>query len=200
METIGINIKVAFRTAKVRNYFLLNDRIDKFYRSCIVYKFQCPGDLDTQYIGEMQRQLFVKVKEHTRPTSCAVFSHIKQCKFCHFGTIFLIVLMLLNYVKILFQISFLVFMVNYLLCLWLIDYYYIDCFLSLLVFCLFNYFYRVFILFLKGNYIYFEINFFIWKSMVISNKVINKLTLQLVGKNLHVHTAVKFLLIVVLSV
>ena len=29
-----------------------------------------------------EQQLFVRVKEHTMPTSFPVFSHIKQCKFC----------------------------------------------------------------------------------------------------------------------
>ena len=62
LETIGINIKVAFRTSKVGNYFSLKEKINKLYRSCIVYKFQCPGDLDTQYIGETERQLFVRIK------------------------------------------------------------------------------------------------------------------------------------------
>ena len=78
LETIGINIKVAFRTSKVGNYFSLKEKINKLYRSCIVYKFQCPGDLDTQYIGETERQLFVRIKEHTQPTNSAIFSHIDQ--------------------------------------------------------------------------------------------------------------------------
>ena len=81
METIGINIKVAFRTYKVGNYFSLKDRINNFYRNCIVYK-QCPGDLDTEYIGETKRQLFVRIKENIKPTNSAVFSHIEQCKNC----------------------------------------------------------------------------------------------------------------------
>ena len=84
LEAMDINIKVAFRTTKVGNYFSLKDQVNKFYRSCIVYKFQCPGDLDTQYIGETERQLFVRIKEHTKPTnsSSAVFSHIEQCNIC----------------------------------------------------------------------------------------------------------------------
>ena len=82
METIGINIKVAFRTSKVGNYFSLKDKINKLYRNRIVYKFQCPGDLDTQYIGETERQLFVRIKEHTKPTNSAVFAHIEQCRIC----------------------------------------------------------------------------------------------------------------------
>ena len=82
LETIGINIKVAFRTSKVGNYSSLKEKINKLYRNCIVYKFQCPGDLDTQYIGETERQLFVRIKEHIKPTNSAVFAHIEQCRNC----------------------------------------------------------------------------------------------------------------------
>ena len=38
LETTSTDSKIAFRKAKVGNYFSLNDRIDKFY-SCIVYKY-----------------------------------------------------------------------------------------------------------------------------------------------------------------
>ena len=60
----------------------MKDQIIKFYRNSIVYKFQSPGDLDTQYIRETERQLFVRIKEHTKPTNSPVFSHIEQCKIC----------------------------------------------------------------------------------------------------------------------
>ena len=82
MKTIGINIKVAFRRPKVGKYLSLKDRINKFYRNCIVYKFQCPVDLGTQYIRETKRQLFVRIKEHIKPTNSAAFSHTEQCKIC----------------------------------------------------------------------------------------------------------------------
>ena len=60
----------------------MKDRIDKFYRGLIVNKFQFLGDLVTKYIGKTKRQLFVRIKEHIRPTNSAVFSHIEQCKIC----------------------------------------------------------------------------------------------------------------------
>ena len=47
------------------------------YQSCLVYKFTCPGDLNNQYIGDTERQLFVRVKEHVTPTYSAVFKHIE---------------------------------------------------------------------------------------------------------------------------
>ena len=81
-DQIGIKIQVAFSTTKVGNYFSLKDNISKYFSSCLVYKFSCPGDLDTQYIGETERQLFVRIKEHTTPTNSTVFAHIENCIFC----------------------------------------------------------------------------------------------------------------------
>ena len=52
------------------------------YQSCVVYKFKCPGDLDNQHIGETERQLFVRIKEHATPSNSAVFKHIENCVFC----------------------------------------------------------------------------------------------------------------------
>ena len=92
LELVGIMIKVANKTSKVGNYFSLKDKINKFYRSRIVYKFQCPGDLDTQYIGETERQLFFRIKEHTKPTNSAVFAHIENVEIVRIIMIFLIVL------------------------------------------------------------------------------------------------------------
>ena len=39
----------------------------------------CPGDLDTQYIGETERKIFLRINEHTTPTNSSVFSHIETC-------------------------------------------------------------------------------------------------------------------------
>ena len=52
------------------------------YQSCVVYKFKCPGDLDNQYIGETERQLFVRIKEHITPSNSAVLKNIENCVFC----------------------------------------------------------------------------------------------------------------------
>ena len=30
----------------------------------------------------LERQLFARIKEHTKPTSSAVFAHIEQCRIC----------------------------------------------------------------------------------------------------------------------
>ena len=58
------------------------DSVNHMYKSCVVYKFTCPGDLDNHYIGETERQLFVRIKEHVTPTSSAVFNHIENFVFC----------------------------------------------------------------------------------------------------------------------
>ena len=52
------------------------------YQNCLVYKFTCPEDLNIQYIGETERQIFVKIKEHVTPTNSAVFKHIENCAYC----------------------------------------------------------------------------------------------------------------------
>ena len=82
LEEIGVKIRIAFKTEKVGKYFSLKDSTNSMYLSCLVYKFTCPGDLNNQYIGETERQLFVRVKEHTTPTNSAVFKHIENCAHC----------------------------------------------------------------------------------------------------------------------
>ena len=82
LEESGINIYVSYRTLKVGSYFSLKDSVSKFYKSRVVYKFKCPGDLDNQYIGETERQLFVRIQEHITPSNSAVFEHIESCYCC----------------------------------------------------------------------------------------------------------------------
>ena len=78
-EDIGVKVRIAYNTEKVGKYFSLKDSISHLYQSCLVYKFTCPGDLNNQYIGETERQLFVRIKEHVTPTNSAVFKHIENC-------------------------------------------------------------------------------------------------------------------------
>ena len=46
------------------------------HQKCLVYKFTCPGDLNNQYIGETEKQLFVRIKKHATQTNSVVFKHI----------------------------------------------------------------------------------------------------------------------------
>ena len=73
---------VSYKTFNVESYFSLKDSVNKFYKSRVVYKFKCPGDLDNQYIGETERQLFVRIQEHINPSNSAVFEHIESCYYC----------------------------------------------------------------------------------------------------------------------
>ena len=81
-KDIGIKICIVYYTQKVGKYFSLKDSINHMYQSFIVYKFTCPGDLNNQYIGETERQLFVRIKEHVTPTNSAVITQIANCAFC----------------------------------------------------------------------------------------------------------------------
>ena len=83
LDQIGNKICMAsYSTAKVENYFSLKDTINRNFSSCLVYRFTCPEDLDTQYIGKTKRQLFLRIKEHTKPTNSTVFNRIDICSYC----------------------------------------------------------------------------------------------------------------------
>ena len=57
------------------------------YESCVVYKFTCPCDQNNQYIGETERQLLVRIKEHITTTNSEVF--IENCSYYkHFCNIY----------------------------------------------------------------------------------------------------------------
>ena len=60
---------------------MLKDQIPRETLSKVVYKFNCPGDPDTSYIGFTNRLLSERVKEHTRGGT-AVSYHIDSCVTC----------------------------------------------------------------------------------------------------------------------
>ena len=78
----GNNYKYSIHSYNIEKrgkYFSLKDNINN---NCLVYKFMCPGDLDTQYIRETEQQLFVRIKEHITPTKSSVFRDIENCRYC----------------------------------------------------------------------------------------------------------------------
>ena len=78
-----VQIIPAYRTTKVESYFSLKSKLPTLFKSDVVYEFKCPRDEDTRYIGETERQLFQRVKEHCKSTSrSAVFDHIFKCDGC----------------------------------------------------------------------------------------------------------------------
>lgn len=55
--------------------FSLKDSINREYESFVVYKSTGQGDHNNQYVGEIEQQLFVRIKEHVAPTYIAVFKN-----------------------------------------------------------------------------------------------------------------------------
>ena len=69
----GLEILPAFRTTKVQSYFSLKTMTPPLFRKDVVYKFECPCDKGAQYIGETERQLFMRVKDRcTTSTKASV--------------------------------------------------------------------------------------------------------------------------------
>ena len=81
-RNIGVKIRIAYNTQQVGKYYSLKASTNCMNQSWLVYKFTCPGDLNNQYVGEIESQLFVRIIEHLTPTNSAVFKHIKSCAFC----------------------------------------------------------------------------------------------------------------------
>ena len=62
------------------SYFTSNkDRTPKEYCSSVIYKFKCPGCLDS-YIGKTDRCLKIRAVEHSRNTNSSVREHIENCE------------------------------------------------------------------------------------------------------------------------
>ena len=78
---IEITILTTYNSVKVENYPFLKDTINKNYKTCLVNKFTCSRNLDTQYIGETEWQSFVKIKE-INTTNSTIFKHITNCDYC----------------------------------------------------------------------------------------------------------------------
>ena len=83
-DKFDIEIKVAYYTLKVRNYFGLKSKIPLLFRSNVVYKYVCSCEKNTSYIGMTSRQLFVRINEHfDKSKNSAINSHLIQCRACH---------------------------------------------------------------------------------------------------------------------
>ena len=83
-----IDLKAAYRSTKVGSYFSLKQDVPTLLRSDVVYKFECPLDKDSRYIGETQRHFFTRISDHCSTTSAkqsqqsAVRDHILNCNDC----------------------------------------------------------------------------------------------------------------------
>lgn len=80
------DLRITYRTEKVGDHFMLKDHTPKAILSKVVYSFQCPSDLGTQYIGFTTRTLQERINEHRRGDT-AIAEHTEHCKNCTIDTI-----------------------------------------------------------------------------------------------------------------
>ena len=74
-------IKIVFTIVPLRSMFTIKSKSNTHLLSSVVYKFQCPGDPETSYIGETGRQLIRRIIDH-RNSNTAITGHIHGCTFC----------------------------------------------------------------------------------------------------------------------
>ena len=79
---MGINVKAAYSTTKVSEYFSLKSSTPTLHKSNIVYMFTCSCDKSISYVGESRRQLFGRIREHSSDNNSAIFDHIYNCVPC----------------------------------------------------------------------------------------------------------------------
>ena len=80
-RSAGVNVKVIFRSFRVKNCFSLKSRTPVGLRAKVVYKFQCSCDKNMSYIGKTKRHLTIRSTEH-RTQRSAVSDHLKECRTC----------------------------------------------------------------------------------------------------------------------
>ena len=74
---------VVYETTKIKDSFKIKDKVPKEICSQLVYRFTCPGDPGTSYIGHTIRNLRERAKEHLNPKKgTAVGNHIMVCEKC----------------------------------------------------------------------------------------------------------------------
>ena len=83
MENHGLSVIASYTTTTVGSYFNLKTLCSKYFKSNIVYKFNCSQDSRVSYIGETTRQFFKRIDEHKKSdTKSAVFEHLFNCSSC----------------------------------------------------------------------------------------------------------------------
>ena len=79
----NIIINLIFNTSKIKDSFSNKDKFTSFdHASQVIYKFVC-ASCNAGYIGETERHLSVRVKEHFKDKNSHVYKHINassQCK------------------------------------------------------------------------------------------------------------------------
>ena len=81
------DIKIAFKSFKVKSYFNLKATLPPLFRANVVYQYTCPCERDTSYIGMTSRQFFARIEDHvshlSTPSNSAIKAHLNQCQKCY---------------------------------------------------------------------------------------------------------------------
>ena len=83
-EKFGVYINVVYQSCKVGDFFTLKAKTPSILAANVVYKFSCPGDPGTSYIGKTERHFATRMDEHLdrRVEKSAVTKHINGCTSC----------------------------------------------------------------------------------------------------------------------
>ena len=73
-------VTICFTARRLSSFLQVKDSRIKMLRSSLVYKYQCPADLGSSYIGETKRQLIRRIKDHFTEKSSAICRHIQSCE------------------------------------------------------------------------------------------------------------------------
>ena len=77
------SISFCFYTSRLSNFTRIKDHdSNKLLQSSLVYRFMCPLEAGTNYIGETQRKLWRRVVEHSTDESSAICRHRCHCITC----------------------------------------------------------------------------------------------------------------------
>ena len=75
---------IVFRPYKIGAYFSLKSNVPHSLKAGVIYRFVCPVNSGTSYIGKTSRHLFKRVKEHVTPErNSPVLNHMLDCSCAH---------------------------------------------------------------------------------------------------------------------
>ena len=78
----NIRVKLIFTTTKIKDSFSCKDKLDSFtQKASVIYKFTCAG-CNSSYIGETERHLSVRAKEHFKDQNSHIYKHLIDSPRC----------------------------------------------------------------------------------------------------------------------
>ena len=78
----NIDARLVFTTSKIKDSFSAKDKFNSFdHISKVIYKFVCASCADS-YIGETERHLSKRIKEHCSDKNSHVFKHLNASEAC----------------------------------------------------------------------------------------------------------------------